>query len=105
MYKNHIFVTFLTGFVIGSILPHSLIRLLYRTALLIHLMLAVSLFILYIYIFWFIWYDYMISVFQVFNSLPAIILPMLMGFLIGFSAQATALFIRRVKELSPRPRR
>jgi hypothetical protein len=86
MYKTIFFVAFLTGFVIGSILPHSLIRLLCRTTLLIHLMLAVSPFILYTYIFWFMWYDYMINAFQAFDTLLTIVLPMLMGFLIGFSA-------------------
>jgi hypothetical protein len=58
--------------------------------------LGVSPFILYTYIFWFMWYDYMINTFQAFNPLLTIVLPMLMGFLIGFSAQTTALFIRRL---------
>jgi multisubunit Na+/H+ antiporter MnhE subunit len=99
MDKAMFFTGFLIGFVIGSILPYSLKRLLCKTPLPTHLMLGVSPLILYAYIY-FVWYDYMISVFQVINTFLTIILPMLMGFLIGFSAQTTALFIRRVKRIA-----
>jgi len=99
MDKAMFFTGFLIGFVIGSILPYSLKRLLCKTPLPTHLVLGVSPLILHAYIY-FVWYDYMISVFQVINTFLTIILPMLMGFLIGFSAQTTALFIRRVKRIA-----
>jgi hypothetical protein len=100
MYKTILFVAFLMGFVIGSILPYSLRRLLYRTTLLIHLMLAVSPFILHTYI-WFVWYDHMINAFQVINPLLTIIPPMFIGLLIGFSSQALAFFIKRLTSSLP----
>jgi hypothetical protein len=96
MDKAMLFAGFLIGFVIGSILPYSLKRLLCKTPLPTHLVLGVSPLILHAYIY-FVWYDYMISAFQVINPLLTIISPMLMGFLIGFSAQTTAFFIKRVK--------
>jgi hypothetical protein len=99
MDKTMFFTGFLIGFVIGSILPYSLKRLLCKTPLPTHLVLGVSPLILHVYTH-FVWYDYMISAFQVINPHLTIISPMLMGFLIGFSAQTTALFIRRVKRIA-----
>jgi hypothetical protein len=88
MDKAVLFTGFLIGFAIGSVLPYSLKRLLCKTPLLTHLVLGFTPLILHAYIY-FVWYDYMISSFQVINPLLTIILPMLMGFLIGFSAQTT----------------